>query len=267
MLGGELAGLPDIGYGAALGLGGRWSAEAGLRFAQLITVGSLQLYRRAAVAAPSTPVRLLPLGVGPEWFEVGRPTPEPDGAPGGPSRSVLSVGALTPVKDPVTTMRAFARVAHERPSIHLDVVGDGPLRGPCQRLAATLGMSDRVTFRGSVPRSQLPARYADAAVFLASSRHESQAMVVVEAAARGCPVVATDVGVVPELVRAGGAVGVRPGDVAGLARALATVLDDERLRSRMGADGFRHAQRAWRLETAVERLDDAYQGLARRVGR
>jgi rhamnosyl/mannosyltransferase len=177
---------------------------------------------------------------------------------------VLIAGALTPVKDPVTAMRAFARIPE--PSTRLDIVGDGPLRPGLERLADRLGLHDRVAFHGAVQREALPDRYRSASVVLVASRHEAQCMVAVEAAACGTPLVGTAVGVVPELAASGGAIAVPVGDVDALAAALRRLVQDAELRTSMGARAVERARHAWDLRSSVARVEAAWEELVSRSG-
>ncbi len=205
--GGELVGFPDLGYGGQLSRVNRWMADRCLTTARRVTVGSGQLGRVVAERSGSSPL-ILPFGVDTRRFS-------PTGLRGSdsPFLRLLHVGSLTPVKDQATLLRAFARVAGKRPDIALDVAGDGPLREPLATLAERLGLGDRVRFLGAVPHDRLPTLYRTADLFVLSSRHESQGLAALEAAACGTPVVGTAVGVIPELGSPGPAV--PPGDAEG----------------------------------------------------
>ena len=241
-MGGELVRLPALGYGAALGIGGRATVAVTLRGADALTAGSSQLRDAVRRRGPRGAVWRLPLGVDIERFAPG------DGAVGlsaaESNQTVLFAGSLEPVKDPAAAVRVFAAVADERPHARLVVAGDGRLRDAVRDLAASLGVADRVVLRGHVPRSAMADLYRSANVLLVTSRHESQSMVAVEAAACGLPVVGTRVGVLPELGE--GALTVPIGDQAALGGALAAVLDDAERAGRMG-----HAARA----VALDRFD------------
>ena len=235
LMGGELTGLADIGYGAALGRGGRVTARLTLRFAHQLTSGSGQGRAEIIARRPSARVAVAPLGVDTTLF---RPAESP------PSPTVLFVGSLTPVKDPALALRAFANLSGARPAARFVAAGDGPLRGELVKLAAQLGVTDRVEFRGQLPRSQMADLYRSAAVLCVSSRHEGQSVAAIEAAAAGLPVVGTRVGALPDLEP--GSVTVPVNDEQALAAALARVLDDEALARRM---------RAAVREVAVARYD------------
>ncbi len=122
VMGGELVALPDIDYGAALGRGGRWTADVALRGADLVTVASSEM-ADAVRARRSGPVDLLPLGVD---LTVFRPVDDGPRA----TQTILFVGSLEPVKDPAAMLRVFARLADERPAVRLEVIGDGDPADP-----------------------------------------------------------------------------------------------------------------------------------------
>jgi glycosyltransferase involved in cell wall biosynthesis len=251
VLGGELAALPSIRYGAALGRGGRWTTRLALSQARSVTAGSEQLLDQLRSRGLSGQAHLTPLGVDLVTFSPGHTTQRGDS-------TVLLVGSLTQVKDPVTVIRSFARVAGNREDARLSVVGDGPLRPGLERLAGVLGVAGRIEFAGPIPRAELPARYRSAAMLAIGSLHEAQSMVVCEAAACGTPVVGSSVGVIPELANAGGALATEPGDVEGLARGIGSLLDQRELRAEMGTSAREHAERAWGLDGTVEAWDGLY---------
>lgn len=258
VMGGELAALRDLGYGGQQSPVDRRLTASALRLARRVTVGSVWLKECELPRRPAVHWRVLPLGV-----DTSRFTPDGVGAPARalPGRPrLLHVASLTPVKDQAMLLRAFAALSPRAPEAHLSIAGDGPLRGTLQSLASELGVAARVSFLGAVCHDALPDLYRQADAFVLSSRFESEAMVVLEAAASGCPIVATRVGVVPELRE--GARTVAPGDDQGLATALAEVLADEPTRRGMGAAALRIARERFGLEPAVARFRSLYDELS-----
>ena len=154
--------------------------------------------------------------------------------PAGPARTalgidagpvLLSVGNLVELKGHHIALQALPAVLRRHPRALLAIIGDGSERAALQRQAAALGVAGHVRFPGALPNEQLPRWYSAADVLILASSREGWPNVLLEAMACGTPVVATDVGGVPEvLARAPGAVLVKRRDAATLADAVEAVL-------------------------------------------
>ncbi len=143
------------------------------------------------------------------------------------------VGRLVPQKSPETMLRSFAALP-ELTRVHamLVMIGDGPLAGACRRLAAQLGVQARVIWLGEQDAKTLMHSFD---VLALTSDAEGHPIVVLEALARGLPIVATDVGGIAESVRPGVNGFVTPvRGVAEIAAALERLVQDAGLRERMG---------------------------------
>ena len=115
-------------------------------------------------------------------------------------RSVLFVGNLVGVKGVDRLLRAWAGLGVEA---KLVLIGDGPLRGSLEHLAADLGIADSVEFLGRIPHAEIADWMRRSHCLCLCSLSEGMPNVVVEALSCGCPVVATDVGEVPFLIEDG----------------------------------------------------------------
>jgi colanic acid/amylovoran biosynthesis glycosyltransferase len=179
-------------------------------------------------------VRVIPAGV-----EVPAEVNAPDEPP-----HVLYAGRLSPEKG----VLELAEATRDVPRV---VVGDGLLRDR---------FPDAVGF---VPPRELGRRYERAAVVAVPSRREGYGVVAREAMAWGRPVVATDVGGLPEAIE-DGVTGllVPPGDAGALERALRRLLGDAPLRSRLGAAARAHAQEHFSHEAEAEALAALYEEAA-----
>lgn len=164
------------------------------------------------------------------WFAT---TSERDEAP-----VVGTVARLSAQKDPITLVRAFARVAKERPDTRFRIVGDGPLRSTVVQEVHRLGIENRVELLGA--RRDVVPQVTTFTVFASASLWEGLPRTVIEAMACGVAVVATGVDGVAEVVRDGETgVLVPPGDSEALGDAILRVLGDPAFRRRATAAALR----------------------------
>lgn len=133
---------------------------------------------------------------------------------------VVMVGRLSPEKDPFTLVRAAAIAKEMDPGFRLEIAGNGPCMEELQGLATQLGVGEEtVKFLGEV--SDVPELLSRANVFVLPSLTEGVSLTLLEAMARGLPVIATRVGGNPEVV-VDGETGllVQAGDARGMAEAM-----------------------------------------------
>ena len=180
-------------------------------------------------------------------------------------RYVTIVARFHPVKDHRMLLEAFQWVVPGRPDVDLLLVGDGPLRDELTAQAEGLGMTERVRFMGV--RSDVPELLAASDIFALTSVSEAASLTLLEAMASRLPVVVTDVGGNPELVR-GGIDGllVPRGDAQATAKAINTLLDDPALAHTMGQSGAARVTEVFRLERTIGRYYDLYSELCAREG-
>jgi glycosyltransferase involved in cell wall biosynthesis len=174
---------------------------------------------------------------------------------------VLAIGRLIEQKDHATLLEAFARVHRTHPEARLAILGWGPLEAQTRELVHRLGLDDVAFVPGRVePRAWL----ARANVFAHTSRWEGFGIVLLEAMLSGLPVVATRVSAVPEIVVDGETgVLVPSGDVAGVAEAMARLLDDVELRRSLGEAGLDRARADFSVQHMVERTIRVYEEVLR----
>jgi glycosyltransferase involved in cell wall biosynthesis len=156
---------------------------------------------------------------------------------------VLCVAQWIPRKGVLDLVRAWT--ACERSGAMLELVGetDADPAYAASVLAAVADASDAsITVSGPIDDATLGTAYAAADLFALPSRYEGYGIVYAEALAHGLPVIACDVGPVPELVGKEAALLVPPGDAGALSEALDPLLRDADLRSRMSAAARRRAE-------------------------
>lgn len=171
---------------------------------------------------------------------------------------VGTVSVLRPVKGCETFVRAAAMVADHSPQARFLLVGDGSLRGELEQLGRELGISERLRFAGSQEDVRPFLQAMDIAVLASESEGFSNS--ILEYAASGKPIVASDVGGNREAAGEGGVM-VPPADPGRLAEALIRLIDDPAGRARMASEALIHAQ-SFSLERAQATLSSYYQGLA-----
>lgn len=178
--------------------------------------------------------------------------------------TILFVGRLDPEKRVDELITAYARLPRSIDT-RLEIVGDGDQRAPLERLAADLGVSDRVIFRGKISDADLLAAYAAASVFCMPGIAELQSIVTLEAMSAGKPVVAADAMALPHLVHSGHNGWLySPGDVGELALRLSALITDPELCRRMG----RHSRQIvahHSLAATLDRYEAIYRQACARV--
>ena len=174
---------------------------------------------------------------------------------------VLIVGRLSKEKDHLTLLKAIQQVQKQRKvRPHLVIVGDGPERGRMEHAIHKLELSACVTLVGQVPSAAPYYGIADLVVL--SSRSEGSPNALLEAMAARIPVVATNVGGIPEIVaHRESAFLVSAGDAAGMAGAIAAVLLDPELARRMAAGARELIETRYRPASRFGALRAIYQNL------
>ena len=148
---------------------------------------------------------------------------------------VLSVGCGTIRKGIPYLLRAVRDVKVQIPDTTLIVVGPTRYGEQMLSIARDLGIQEDIIFSGKVSREELPFYYSACDIVAVPSLQEGFPVVVLEAMASGKPVVASRVGGIPEAIETGlNGILFEPGNVPQLTRALATLLEDEGLRRKMG---------------------------------
>jgi glycosyltransferase involved in cell wall biosynthesis len=167
------------------------------------------------------------------------------------------VGRLVPIKAPELFLQAAVKIRAALPGAQFLVVGDGERRQELETLVNHLGLTPSVHFLGW--RRDLVRVYADLDVVALSSLNEGSPVVLIEALASARPVVATQVGGVPEVVIHGQTgLTVPVSDVAALGQAILTLLNDRPFADRLGAAGRRHVYPRYDSSRLVDDVRQLY---------
>lgn len=169
----------------------------------------------------------------------------------GTGSRLLFVGRLAAEKGLPILLEAVARLD----GATLDLVGDGPERKILEARTQALDISGRVRFFGYQTQQQIREILRQTDVFVMSSFTEGVPVVLMEAMAAGVPVVATQVGGIPELVHDGhNGLLVAPGDANAAAAAIRRLLEDPDLRNRFGVAGREKVEREFNIQVECQKL-------------
>jgi len=237
----------------------RWRRGAIMRADRIVAVSRAQAHwLETYLGAPHPPIEVVPNSVDPEAFT--------DLRGGGPVRSefgippeapvIVCVARLVPEKEHHVLLSAMETV-----DAHLLLVGDGCLRTDLERQVQDRKLSGRVHFAGL--RDDVRPFLAAADVACMASLFESQGIALVEAMAAGLPVVATDVGGIPEVVTAGETgLLVPPGDAVALAGRLGDVLGDPTWKARAQLAGPARVRQEFSIQVRARRIGQLLETVA-----
>ncbi|RMH68398.1 MAG: glycosyltransferase family 1 protein [Gemmatimonadetes bacterium] len=172
------------------------------------------------------------------------------------------VAALAPHKDHQNFLRAAAHVKAELPQTRFLIIGDGELRDELEALTHTLDLHQHVIFTGF--RSDVLELTATLDLFVLSSYLEGMGTSILDAMALGKPIVATQVGGIPEIVLHGkNGLLVPPRNPLALAKAIITILSNPHLREQMSHFSRDQVQN-FTVEKTVEKTESLYYQLINR---
>jgi len=170
---------------------------------------------------------------------------------------VLYVGTEQPRKNVEGLLRILARVVRDAPAILVKVGAPSPSRGDLQRVAEELGIRDRIVWKDFVSEEELLNLYRTSSVTVVPSFVEGFSMPCLEAMACGCPLVASNLSAIPEVVGGGGLL-IDPRDESGWAEAILRVLRDNAFASDLSRRGIERAQ-AFSAARSAERTIRVYE--------
>jgi glycosyltransferase involved in cell wall biosynthesis len=211
---------------------------------------------RAKVGEPGALVRVVHNGV--TQAEFAPVAADPDAS------DLVFVGELRVLKGVDVLIDAIALLARDRRTVSARIVGDGPDRARFEAAVAAQGLGTAVRFVGAKPAR---AAFALGRLLVVPSRAESLPYIVLEAAAAGVPLVATNVGGIPEIFGPDAGALVAPADPTALARALGEALQDPASRRAASSGLTARVRAAFSADAMADAVLAAYRdALARRNG-
>ena len=234
--GGDLLGL----NGPLLNAMKRWVIHCS---SQLTVVSQTMEARALSLGASPEKLKILSMGV--ETSALFTPAT----ATSRMHNQVLFVGRLVEKKGCTYLLGAMPEILRRHPDTRLEIVGSGPEKKALQQQADRLGVADAVTFHGIVNNTEIPEFYRRATVFVAPSiitaqgDQEGLGLVLVEALSCECPVVASDLPAIRDVVSDGvtGLVCMQENS-SDLADKICFLLDHPETREKMGKAGRQHVR-------------------------
>jgi phosphatidylinositol alpha-1,6-mannosyltransferase len=179
---------------------------------------------------------------------------------------IVALGRMIEVKGLHVLVAAADRILGSRPSTHLIIAGDGPMRPEIERLVSLAATRDRIHLTGALPRARVARLLADADIFVnpgivdSGGRAEGLGITTIEAMASGLPCVGSRVGGIVETI-ADGKTGllVPPADTDALSTAVSRLADDAELRRRMGEAGRQFARACFTWPVLAGEVAEVYR--------
>jgi glycosyltransferase involved in cell wall biosynthesis len=182
---------------------------------------------------------------------------------GGPPKQALFVGSVLRSKGVDELLSAWHRL--EPAGWQLDLVGEAPSRYLAQLTSGGLGHSVRLV--GAMPHEQVLERIADCDLFILPSHTEGFPNVILEAMALGKPVVATDVGAIPDLLADGCGRLCQPQDVSSLLIAVEELISNDILRETLGKNARSRVQRSYGVGPVLTQYREIWEAAAQSSSR
>jgi glycosyltransferase involved in cell wall biosynthesis len=196
---------------------------------------------RSKISTPRAMVRIVRNGVGTAEFEPVAAGPD--------ATDIVCVGELRPVKAIDVLIQSLAILKGSGRRVTATIVGEGPDDTKLQAQAERLGLADEVRFVGFRPAREA---FAMGRMLVIPSRAESLPYVVLEAAAAGVPIIATEVGGVPEIFGPHAAHLIAPDDIAALVEAMRAALADPAATHRVAEQVRARVRAEFSLSTMVD---------------
>ena len=173
---------------------------------------------------------------------------------------IITVAVLREPKGIQFMIRALPTIIEQCPDVHYLIVGDGVHRPALSDLVAALAIKNHVTFAGH--RTDIPELLGCCDIFVLPTLKDALPTVVIEALAAEKPIIASDVGGVPEIIENGvNGLLVEPGDPSKLTEACLRLLKDTELTKHIILAGSETVQKRFNIDLQIEQLSRMYEEL------
>jgi glycosyltransferase involved in cell wall biosynthesis len=177
---------------------------------------------------------------------------------------ILCCARIRPLKNTLGMIQAFALIVRRFPHAQLRIAGtpEPAYLDECKRQVEANHLQDKVHFLGNLSISEVQDELSKANCLVVPSFQENAPLTIAEAMAAGVPVVASNVGGIPEMIE-NGKTGllIHPHDTKGIRDAVSKILSDETFARSMGQSAKETAQKRFRVSLACEKTLQAYRDL------
>ena len=177
-------------------------------------------------------------------------------------KDVIKIGFikhLHPQYGPDVLLVAFKKVVNKYSNVKLIIIGKGYLENKLKNMAVNLKIEDKVKFLGYYPHDKIKDVYLDIDIFAMPSKSESFGVAAIEAQSMEIPVVASRIGGIPEAVQDGiTGILVKPGDSDKLADGLLRLIENDKMRFKMGLNGREFVKKNYEWVNNVDQMEKIY---------
>jgi glycosyltransferase involved in cell wall biosynthesis len=217
---------------------------------QLITITHQikKLYQNTA-----KPTQVIPLGVDTNTFK-------PTASPNSENPEILYIGSLYPLKGVQHLIHAFSIVTQQHPNARLRIIGTGPQENSLKNLTNTLQLNKNIIFQGYIPHTKIASYYQKCTIFCFPSQGEPFGKSIIEAMACAKPVIATNTGGAPEIIK-NNKTGIltSPAQPKQLAQKILYLLNNPDIMQKLGQNARRTAENKYSWEKIAEKYHNIYQ--------
>ena len=175
---------------------------------------------------------------------------------------IVYVGNLAVPKRVDIILKALHLIQSKNFKVKLDVIGDGNLRNDLEELVANLGLSEEVVFHGAIAHDQIEPRLQKADIFVHCSEMEGLPVAIIEAMVCGLPVIAANVGGIPEVVEHNyNGYLLEPEDVHGFSDGITRLASDWKLREKFSERSLEIVEKRLNKQSILSSLSRLYKEL------
>ena len=248
----------------------KWFGRFALKNASYCTANSAATMKAVLDVAKISNFEVIPMGVDVRAFSPGKKAKAArKRLSAGPL--ILSLGRLAGKKGLVYLINAMPEILRKIPKARLVIAGDGPEREMLERRSRELGLGEKIVFAGRVSGSRKRQLYSAADAFVlpsivtADGDTEGLGVVLLEAMASGTPVIGSNVGGIPDVIkhnRTGLLVPQR--DSGALAAAIARMLKDRKLRKKLAGNALAHVRKRFSWPVVTDEFERLFKAVRRR---